>query len=178
MKILVLKSSGNKKGSSNTLADEFIRGATEAGHTVTEYDVFRADIRPCIGCGHCGMNGPCVQKDDYEKTLKGMIKTADMIVFVMPVYYYNWPAQMKAVVDRFYSFTTELTGMKKKTVLISAAWDNTDNVFSVMEAYYRQLCNYMAFRDQGTILGRGCGTPDMTKRSRYMKDAYELGRQI
>jgi len=34
---------------------------------------------------------------------------ADMIVFVMPVYYYNWPAQLKTVVDRFYSFTTELT---------------------------------------------------------------------
>ena len=30
MKILVLKSSGNKHGSSNTLADEFIRGAAEA----------------------------------------------------------------------------------------------------------------------------------------------------
>ena len=29
MKILVLKSSGNKHGSSNMLADEFIRGAKE-----------------------------------------------------------------------------------------------------------------------------------------------------
>ncbi len=31
MKILVLKSSGNKNGSSNTLANEFIRGAEETG---------------------------------------------------------------------------------------------------------------------------------------------------
>lgn len=31
MKILVLKSSGNKHGSSNMLADEFIRGAKEIG---------------------------------------------------------------------------------------------------------------------------------------------------
>lgn len=29
MKILVLKSSGNKKGSSNMLADEFIKGAMD-----------------------------------------------------------------------------------------------------------------------------------------------------
>ena len=28
--------------------------------------MIRADIRPCIGRNHCGMNGPCVQKDDYE----------------------------------------------------------------------------------------------------------------
>ena len=101
-----------------------------------------------------------------------------MLVFVMPVYYYNWPSQLKAVVDRFYSYTTELTGMKKKTALISVAWDNTDTVFAVVEAYYRQFCDYMEFQDQGTVLGKGCGTPDMTRRSRYMKDAYELGRNL
>ena len=67
MKILVLESSGNQNGSSNMLAREFIRGAGEGGHEITEYDVFRKDIRPCIGCGRCGMSGPCVQKDDYEK---------------------------------------------------------------------------------------------------------------
>ena len=48
MKILILKSSGNKNGSSNMLADEFTKGATEAGHTVTEYDIIRRDIRPCL----------------------------------------------------------------------------------------------------------------------------------
>ena len=32
MKILMLESSGNKNGSSNLLAREFIRGAKEAGH--------------------------------------------------------------------------------------------------------------------------------------------------
>ena len=160
------------------LADEFIRGAKEAGHDITEYDVIRADIRPCIGCNHCGMGGPCVQKDDYENELKGLIRDTDMIVFVMPVYYYNWPAQLKTVVDRFYSFTGELTSMRKKTALIGVAWDDTDTVFEVTTAYYRQICSYMAFRDRGVITGRGCGTPAMTKRSRYMKDAYELGRRL
>ena len=38
MRILVLKSSGNRNGSSNTLADAFIRGAQESGHMITEYE--------------------------------------------------------------------------------------------------------------------------------------------
>ena len=152
MKILILKSSGNRHGSSNMLADELIRGAKEKGHEITEFDVFRADIRPCIGCGHCGMNGPCVQKDDYERTLKGLIKETDMIVFVMPVYYYNWPAQLKVVIDRFYSYTTELTRMHKKTVLLSAAWDDTDTVFSVVKAYYQRICDYMQFEDRKSVV--------------------------
>ena len=178
MKILVLESSGNKKGSSNMLADEFIRGAEESGHTITVYDVLRADIHPCLGCNRCGMAGQCVQKDDYENELKDLIRLTDMIVFVMPVYYYNWPAQMKAVVDRFYSFTGELTRMHKKTALITVAWDNTDSAFDVVKAYYHRICEYMRFRDQGMVIGKGCGTPEMTRRSEYMKKAYLLGKSI
>ena len=167
MKILVLESSGNKHGSSNLLAEAFVRGAKEKGHEVTEFDVFRADIRPCIGCNRCGMNGPCVQKDVYETKLKGLIKETDMQVFVMPVYYYNWPAQLKTVIDRFYSFTTELTYMHKKVALLTVAWDDTDTVFTVVQ-----------FEDMGMVLGGGCGTPEMTRRSGYIEKAYELGRMV
>lgn len=178
MKILVLKSSGNKKGSSNMLADAFIRGAKEAGHEITEFDVIRKDIRPCLGCNSCGMNGPCVLKDDYENELKGLIRQNEMLVFVMPLYYYNWPAQLKNVVDRFYSFTTELTCMHKKTVLLAVAWDGSESSFAVTKAYYEKICDYMEFEDCGAIYGTGCGTPDMTRSSGFPDKAYELGRNI
>ncbi len=178
MQILVLKSSGNQYGSSNMLADEFIRGAKENGHSVTEYDVAHKDIRPCLGCNHCGMNAPCVQKDDYENELKDLIRSADMLVFVMPVYYYNWTAQLKAVVDRFYSFTGELTRMHKKTALLTVAWNNTDSAFEIVRAYYKRICEYMQFEDQGEVIGKGCGTPEMTKRSIYPNQAYRLGKSV
>ena len=49
MKILVLESSGNENGSSNMLAKEFIRGASENGHEITEFDVSRADkLKPYV----------------------------------------------------------------------------------------------------------------------------------
>jgi multimeric flavodoxin WrbA len=49
MKVLVLESSGNIRGSSNMLADEFIRGAEENGHEVTIYNVIRKNIKPYSG---------------------------------------------------------------------------------------------------------------------------------
>ena len=178
MKILILESSGNRQGSSNMLASEFVRGAQEAGHETTVYDVLRADIRPCRGYNTCGMDGACVQKDDFENELKDLIRETDMLVFVMPVYYYNWPAQLKCVVDRFYSFTYELTDMHKKVALLAVAWDNTDTVFAVTRAYYETICSYMQFEDMGMILGGGCGTPDMTRASNYPQKAYRLGKSL
>ena len=113
MKILNITSSGNKNGSSNLLAEQFTIGAKKAGHEIDTYYVMEHDIRPCTGCNACGMSGPCVQQDDFEGGLKEKIRMADMLVFTMPVYYYNWPTQLKAVVDRFYSFTGELTRIHK-----------------------------------------------------------------
>lgn len=57
MKIIVLEGSPHKKGSSNMLAEKFIKGAEEAGHTVEVLDVAHMDMHPCLGCEHCGMNG-------------------------------------------------------------------------------------------------------------------------
>ncbi len=66
MKMVVLEGSPNKHGSSYILAEKFIRGAKEAGHTVAVIDVAHADIHSCIGCVYCGYEGPCAQKDDME----------------------------------------------------------------------------------------------------------------
>ena len=67
MKIVVLKSSGNTHGSSNLFADKFIHGAKESGHTVTEIDVFRANVNPCTGCVACGYEGTYVMLLDSGK---------------------------------------------------------------------------------------------------------------
>lgn len=53
MRILILKGSGNRHGSSAMLADEFARGAREAGHEVADFYVAHADIRTCTGCNAC-----------------------------------------------------------------------------------------------------------------------------
>ena len=45
MRIVVLEGSSNKKGSSNLLADEFIRGAEEVGQTVEIIDAAHASRR-------------------------------------------------------------------------------------------------------------------------------------
>ena len=177
MKVLVIESSPHVNGSSNMLANEFIRGAREAGHEVEIFDAAKAKINPCLGCGKCGMDGDCVQHDDMAGLWKKMLG-CDAAVFVTPLYYYNVSSQLKHVIDRFYSRTGQLTAKKLKTAFIVAAWDNNDWTMSVVKLYYETMCRYMDFESVGAVYGTGCGSTGMTKYSAHMPEAYELGRSL
>ena len=176
MKIVVLEGSPNKKGSSNMLAEQFIQGATEAGHNVQVIDAAHANIHPCTGCIHCGYEGPCSQKDDMDE-IRHAILDADMMVFVTPLYYYGMSAQLKTLIDRFCAFNSSIQRKHMKSALLSVAWNSDDWTFDALEAHYHTLVRYLNLKDQGMVLGKGCGTPSMTQRSKYMKLAYELGQK-
>ncbi len=177
MKITVLFGSPNQNGSTKILTEEFCRGAEEAGHTTEVIDVCHADIHPCIGCVACGYEGPCVQKDDVEMIRKKLL-SSDMVVFATPLYFYGMTAQLKTIIDRFCAFNSTLNGRHLKSALLSVAWNGDDWTFEALEAHYKTLVRYIHFEDMGMILGKGCGTPAMTKQSRYPKEAYELGKNL
>ena len=177
MRILVIESSPHKNGSSNLLADHFIRGAREVGHEVNTFDAAQATLHPCLGCEVCGMSGPCCQKDDMAG-LKEQILGSDMVVFVTPLYYFGMSAQLKTVIDRFYSFNGGLSAKGLKTALVVAAWDNREWTMQDISSHYHTLCKYLNFKDQGMILGFGCGTVSMTEKSSYPQKAYKLGKSL
>lgn len=177
MKIIILHGSPNKDGSTMVLVENFKSGAKEAGHTVKMIDVTKAKVSPCIGCVACGYDGPCVQKDDTEM-IRAEILSADMVVFATPLYYYGMSAQLKTVVDRFCAYNASIQRKHMKSALLTVAWNNDDWTFDALVAHYQTLVRYLNFKDQGMILGRGCGTPSMTMNSPYPKNAYELGKAL
>ncbi len=177
MKILVIKSSPHKNGSSNLLADHFIKGAKEKGHQISIFDAGHANLHPCLGCDVCGMTGPCCQRDDMVE-LRQAILESDMAVFVTPLYYFGFSTQLKTVIDRFYSFNGQLTAKGLKTALIVAAWDDNDWTMREIKAHYETLCQYLHFQDQGQILGTHCGTVSMTSQTEFPQLAYALGKSI
>ena len=177
MKIVVLEGSPNRHGSSNMLADCFRQGAEEAGHTVEIIDAAHADIHPCTGCVHCGYEGPCVQKDDVEQ-FRRQILDADMMVFVTPLYYYGMSAQLKTLVDRFCAFNSSIQRKHMRSALLAVAWNSDDWTFEALESHYKTLVRYLNLQDMGMVLGRGCGTPSMTRASIYLEQARQLGQNL
>lgn len=177
MKIFVMEGSPHKHGSSNLLAENFIRGAKEAGHHIEVFDAAHANLRPCMGCGVCGMSGPCAQKDDGA-LMREKLLSSDMVVFVTPLYYFGFSAQLKIAIDRFYSFNGKLTSKGLKSALIVAAWNDDEWTMKDVKEHYLTLCRYLGFRDQGMILGAGCGTTSMTQGTVFPAKAYEFGKAL
>ena len=174
MKIVVLEGSPNKNASTHILADCFRQGAEGAGHTVELINVAHAKIHLCIGCIHCGYEGPCVQKDEVE-AIRGKILEADMMVFATPLYYYGMSAQLKTMVDRFCAFNSSIQRKHMKSALLAVAWNSDNWTFEALEAHYKTLVRYLNLQDMGMVLGYGCGTPSMTEHSQFPQQAYSLG---
>ena len=177
MEIVVLQGSPNKKGSTNILVEEFVKGAMHSNHSVKRFDVAEMNIKPCTGCVTCGYEGPCAQKDD-NKIIKKSVLEADMIVFATPLYYYGMSTQLKTVIDRFCAYNSSIMRKHMKSALLAVAWNNDDWTFEALEYHYKTLVRYLDFEDCGMVLGRGCGSPSMTKHTKYLKLAYELGNNL
>ena len=177
MEIVILQGSPNVKGSTSILCDAFTKGAEENGHKVIRFDAAKMNIKACTGCVACGYEGPCVQKDDNEK-IKLALLNADMVVFATPLYYFGMTAQLKTIVDRFCAYNSSLHSKNLKSALISVAWNAYEWTFETLEAHYKTLVRYCNFKDYGMIFGSGCGIPEMTKKSSFVKAAYELGKNV
>ncbi len=177
MRIVVLKGSPNVKGSSNMLAESFSKGAAEAGHEIIEIDAAHADISPCIGCVHCGYEGECSLSDDMDVFREEILKS-DMLVFVTPLYYYGMSAQLKTLIDRFCSRNFSIQQKHMKSALLTVAYNADDWTFEALESHYNTLLRYLNLTDCGRVLGYGCGTPSMTKYSKYPDEAYRLGKRL
>ena len=105
------------------------------------------------------MNGPCVQKDAIEEKLIQKLVDCDMIVLVTPLYYFGFSAQLKTVIDRFYSRTGSIH--KKKSALLATAWNNDSE-----------------WQDQGQIYATGCGYRSAIEGTEFPVQALELGKKV
>ena len=152
--VLVISASPRKGGNSDTLCDEFIRGAQESGNHAEKIFLASKNIKYCIGCGVCNTTQKCVQKDEMAEILDKMVE-ADVIVLATPVYFYTMDAQMKTLIDRTVPRYTEI--QNKDFYFIVAAADTERKMMErTIEGFrgFTQDCLTGA-REKGIIYGTG-----------------------
>ena len=97
--VLVVSSSLRSHSNSERLADEFVRGVQESGNYAEHISLRDKTIHFCKGCLTCQESQRCVIHDDADMIVQKM-RTADVIVFATPIYYYEMSGQMKTLLDR------------------------------------------------------------------------------
>lgn len=178
MKILVLTGSPRKKGTSALLTDEFIAGAQEKGHTVVRIDTAFEQVGPCRACYHCDSHGgQCIQRDSMDKILPEVF-SADMIVLVTPIYYYNMSAQLKVVMDRFRARRDDLRKHPMKSAMMATCGSNVEWAMDAVSAHYKCLLNYLPWDDQGTLFAKKVYAREDMEASDHPAKAKELGRGL
>ena len=85
-KVVIVSSSPRKDGNSDILAQEFARGARDAGHCAEIINVRDMQLKFCTGCMSCMKRDGCIL-DDGMNAVYGTIRDADSLVFASPVYY-------------------------------------------------------------------------------------------
>lgn len=179
MKILILCGSPHKNGTTNALAEALISGIDQSRHEVEKIQLAEKKIAPCLGCEYCKRNdGACVQKDDMAALLPSVL-AADVIVFVSPIYYFGFNAQLKAVIDRFYAVNARLKlQTQKKAILLTAGGGKEEWIPDGIFANYHTMLRYLNWTSLGQICALNCHVKDQLVQTTCLEQAKELGRSL
>ena len=91
--------SPRKDGNTDLLLDAFLRGVKDGGGEFEKVSIADLDIFFCRECLACEASGECVILDDTQMVY-GKLFEADKIVIASPSFFYGFPAQAKALIDR------------------------------------------------------------------------------
>lgn len=176
-KVFVISASPRKGGNSDTLCDEFIRGAQKTGNEVEKVFLRDKKIGYCTGCGVCNGTHKCVQQDDMAEILDRMVR-ADVIVLATPVYFYTMNAQMKTLIDRTVPRYTEIAD-KDFYFIVTAADTDQSMLERTVEGFrgFTEDCLPNP-HEKGVIYGAGAWQIGEIKNSPAMRQAYEMGKQV
>ena len=103
-RIIGISGSPRAGGNTDTLLEQFIKGARKAGAKTEKLFLRNYSIHSCIGCEKCRKSGTCKQFDDGMQLLYPIIEEAQGIIIGSPTYNYNITAAAKAFIDRLYPY--------------------------------------------------------------------------
>lgn len=175
-KVLILSGSPRKGGNSDTLCDEFMKGAVEAGNNVEKIFVAGQNICYCKACYACKNTGVCAIKDDMAEILQKMLD-ADVIVLSSPVYFYSISAQLKAVIDRTVARWLEFKN-KEFYYIMTAAENEATTMNWTLECFRGLAACLEGSKEMGVIYAKGVYERGEIIGTPYIQQAYKMGRNV
>lgn len=166
-KVVVISSSPRKGQNSDTLCDEFVRGALDAGHDAVKYFLEDIEFSSCKACYACKTpEMKCVQDDGIAPILEDMLE-ADVVVYATPVYYYEMCGTLKMFFDRCYPIFRHLEN--QDYYIIMAAGSNSGDALTGLKSFIGFSVN-PNIRKVFDVSG------NVKSQNDVLKEVYEAGK--
>lgn len=142
---------------------------------VTCFDTTKMTFNGCHACGTPFQTWKASSFNDIAPA----IETADVIVFSMPVYWYSMPSQIKAVIDKLYSFVVsgkDISG--KECALITCCEENDMSVMDGVRISYEPSAAFLKWKPIGEVLIPGIFNEGDIDQTDGCKRAEELVERL
>ena len=179
MNILLVYGSPHKNGTTQALAEAFLSGVDQSRYMVETVWLGEKKTAPCLGCEYCKTHdGECVHGDDMTQLLPKVL-AADLVVFVSPIYYFGFSAQMKTFIDRFYAVNARLRAQtEKKAILLCAGGGREEWIPDGILANYHTMLRYLHWESLGNVCALSCHTKVQLAETTYPEAARKLGESL
>ena len=176
-KVIVISTSLRTGSNSDTLADMFIKGASDAGHNVEKISLAGKTIAFCKGCLACQKLGKCVIDDDANTIMQKVLE-ADIVCWATPIYYYEMSGQMKVLIDRMNAIFSLDYKFRDVYMLSTAAEDEPEVPKRAEAGLTGWIDCYPESHLAGTLFCGGVVAPRTIEGNKKLQEAYELGKSV
>lgn len=175
VRVLGIVGSPRRGGNTETLVDEVLLGAEEAGGKTEKVILNEVEVNPCQACDKCYKDGGCVHDDDLEAIIKTM-KESEIWVLGTPVYWWGPTAQMKAFIDRWYGI--ERAVFRGRGVILVVPSSGGSVYAKQTVEIFESIIPYLEMEHVRTIQAPGTSGPGSVRSdARMMKAAWTAGHE-
>ena len=177
-KVIIVSSSPRKNGNSETLAKKFEEGAKASGNSTKFIEVRDLGLQFCAGCFYCQSHfGKCIRKDKMNDLYEDF-RTADVLVFATPVYYYAVSGQLKTFLDRLNPLFP-LDNKFKDVYLLATAAENENYTFDgAVKDIQGWIDCFEGVSFKGVVKAGGVNDIGDINGTKYIDEAYNLGKNV
>ncbi len=176
-KVLIISSSLRKNSNSDMLAENFAKGAKNAGNEVEKISLVGKKIGFCTGCMGCTNTAKCVIKDDAFE-IEQKMEQADVLVFATPIYYYEMSGQLKTMLDRGNPLYFSDYKFRNVYFLSTAAEDEETTPQRALSGIEGWIECFPKARLAGSIFAGGITETGEIQGHSALANAYEMGRNV
>jgi putative NADPH-quinone reductase len=192
-RILAILGSPRRGGNTDTLTQEFLRGAAGDGDTprFATRTIIPSDLglAPCDGDNRCSADGRCVIADGMNEIYEEVVAAPRLLV-ATPVYFMGPPGSLKCFIDRFQAVWARAEILKtfnpddparrrrhRAFAIYACAAPDDPKIMRPAVSIVKAFCNVAGFDYTGELIAAGLeDRGDAAERPDLLKAARAAGR--